>query len=338
MQQRKISAIIACYRDAPAIPEMHSRLTETFQGLGVDYEIIFVNDRSPDNAALVLAELASRDPQVIAINHTRNFGSQNAFTSGMRIATGDAVVLLDGDLQDPPEVIAQFYEKWLEGYEIIYGVRVKRQETLFLQVSYKAFYRIFQRMASIKVPLDAGDFSLIDRRAVDALNSLPERDRFMRGLRAWVGFRQIGVDYIRPSNKFRPTTNNLLGNLRWARKAIFSFSVAPLEYIIALSLAIVGFSFLGIVYQIGLRLLFPAASPSGFSTLIVLMLFLGGIQLLSIGVIGVYIGYIFDEVKGRPHYLIDNILNPPPHVNPDGTFKDGTFKDGTFKTPPKPES
>jgi dolichol-phosphate mannosyltransferase len=319
--QKKISAIIACYRDAPAIPEMYQRLTATFQKIGAAYEIIFVNDRSPDNAAEVLAELASRDPKVIVISHTRNFGSQNAFTSGMRIATGDAVVLLDGDLQDPPELIEQFYEKWLEGYEIIYGVRVKRHETLFLQVSYKLFYRLFRRMAYISVPLDAGDFSLIDRRAVDVINSLPERDRFVRGLRAWVGFKQTGVEYIRPANKFRPTTNNLLGNLRWARKAIFSFSVVPLEYIIGLSLVIVGFAFLGILWQMSLRIFFPGASPSGFTTLIVLMLFLGGIQLLSIGVIGVYIGYIFEEVKGRPQYIVDYILNPPSHVNTDGTFK-----------------
>lgn len=318
---RKISAIVTCYRDAPAIPEMHQRLTQTFQKIGVDYEIIFVNDRSPDNAAQVLAELATRDPKLIAIHHTRNFGSQNAFTNGMRIATGDAVVLLDGDLQDPPELIEQFYQKWIEGYEIVYGVRVKRRETMFLQMSYKAFYRLFQKLAYIKVPLDAGDFSLIDRRAVNALNSLPERDRFLRGLRAWVGFKQTGVDYIRPANKFRPTTNNLIANFRWARKAIFSFSIAPLEYIIVLSLMIVGFSFLGIVWQILVRLLFPNASPSGFSTLIILMLFLGGIQLLSIGVIGVYIGHIFEEVKGRPHYVIDRITNPPPHVNEDGTLK-----------------
>jgi len=320
-RQHKISAIITCYRDAPAIPEMHQRLTAVFQKLGVAYEIIYVNDCSPDNAAEVLAELATRDPQLTVINHTRNFGSQSAFTSGMRIATGDAVALLDGDLQDPPELIETFYERWLEGYEIVYGVRVQRRETLFLQASYKLFYRLFRRMAYINVPVDAGDFSLIDRRAVTAINSLPERDRFMRGLRAWVGFRQTGVDYVRPANKFRPTTNNLRGNFRWARKGIFSFSVVPLEFIIEIALVIVGFAFLGIVWQLFLAVFFPQASPSGFSTLIILMLFLGGIQLLCIGIIGIYIGFIFDEVKGRPHYLIDNIINPPPHVNPDGSFK-----------------
>ena len=156
-RRRKISAIVACYRDAQAVPHMHRRLTETFVKIGVDYEIIFVNDNSPDNAQEVLAELAAHDPKVVVIKHTRNFGSQSAFTSGMRIATGDSVVLLDGDLQDPPEMIEQFHAKWLEGYEVIYGERVKREATPFLRFAYKAFYRVFKSMAYVSVPLDAGD-------------------------------------------------------------------------------------------------------------------------------------------------------------------------------------
>src|SRR5437867_2250078 len=176
----RLSAIIACYRDAPAVPIMHERLTAVFQKLGVGYEIIFVNDCSPDNAREVLAELAARDPRVVVINHSRNFGSQSAFTSGMHIATGDAVVLLDGDLQDPPELIEQFYEKWREGYDVVYGVRIQRDATTFLKLAYKAFYRTFRAASYVPMPLDAGDFSLIDRRAVDALNSMPENNRFMR--------------------------------------------------------------------------------------------------------------------------------------------------------------
>ena len=189
---RKLSAIIACYRDAPAVPIMHERLTAVFNKLGVDYEIIFVNDNSPDNAREVLAALAARDPRVVVINHSRNFGSQSAFTSGMRIATGDAVILLDGDLQDPPELIESFYQKWREGYDVVYGERVQREATWFLQLAYKAFYRLFRSASYVPIPLDAGDFSLIDRRVVDALNSLPENNRFMRGLRAWVGYPPDG--------------------------------------------------------------------------------------------------------------------------------------------------
>ena len=165
------------------------------------------------------------------INHTRNFGSQSAFTSGMAVATGDAVVLLDGDLQDPPELIEQFHEQWLEGYDVVYGVRVKRETTLFMRVAYKLFYRVFQRVAYVRVPVDAGDFSLIDRRVVDALNALPENNRFVRGLRAWVGFRQTGVPYVRPERPFGRSTNSLLRNLGWARKAVISFSYAPLDFI-----------------------------------------------------------------------------------------------------------
>ena len=254
---RKLSAIIACYRDAPAVPIMHERLTAVFKKIGVDYEIIFVNDNSPDNAREVLAALAARDPRVVVINHSRNFGSQSAFTSGMRIATGDAVILLDGDLQDPPELIESFYQKWLEGYDVVYGERVQREATWFLQVAYKAFYRLFRTASYVPIPLDAGDFSLIDRRVVDALNSLPENNRFLRGLRAWVGYRQTGVPYVRPERMFGRTTNSLLRNLGWARKAILSFSYAPLDFITWLALATVGFSFLAIVLQVSRSHLLP---------------------------------------------------------------------------------
>lgn len=171
--RKKISAVIACYRDAPAVPIMYERLSAVFKKIGVDYEIIFVNDNSPDNAREVLAALAARDVRVVVINHSRNFGSQGAFTSGMQIATGDAVVLLDGDLQDPPELIESFHQKWLEGYDVIYGERVQREATWFLQVAYKAFYRLFRSASYVPMPLDAGDFSLMDRRVVNALNRLP---------------------------------------------------------------------------------------------------------------------------------------------------------------------
>ncbi len=309
--RKKISAIIACYRDAPAVPIMHERLAAVFTKIGVDYEIIFVNDNSPDNAREVLAELAKRDPHVVVINHSRNFGSQSGFTSGMRIATGDAVVLLDGDLQDPPELIEPFYAKWREGYDVVYGERVKREATLFLKIAYKAFYRLFKSASYVPIPLDAGDFSLIDRRVVEALNNLPENNRFMRGLRAWVGFRQTGVPYVRPERMFGRTTNSLIKNLGWARKAILSFSYAPLDLITWLALATVGFAFIAIVFQIIGRLFFPNLAPPGFTTLIVFLLFLGGIQLLCLSIIGSYLAHIYDEVKRRPPYIVESILNRP---------------------------
>ncbi len=290
---------------------MHDRLVSVFTKLGVDYEIIFVNDASPDNAAEVFAELAARWKHVTVITHTRNFGSQSAFTSGMRVATGDAVVLLDGDLQDPPELIEGFYEKWREGYDVVYGRRITRDATLFLKVAYKAFYRVFRASSYVPMPLDAGDFSLLDRRVVDALNNLPENNRFLRGLRAWVGFRQVGVPYKRPERMFGHTTNSLLRNLAWARQGILSFSYIPLDLITFLAVATVIIGLLLAIVQIVVRLLRPDLVPSGFTTLIILILFLGGIQLLCLAIIGAYLAHIYDEVKRRPPYLVRSILNPP---------------------------
>jgi len=310
-RRQRISAVIACYRDEPAIPIMHERLTSTFEGLDVDYEIIFVNDGSPDDARRVLTELAERDPHVTAVTHSRAFGSQAAFTSGMRLASGDAVVLLDGDLQDPPELIAELVAKWREGFDVVYGERVDREAGRLLRSAYKLFYRLFRRTSYVDVPVDAGDFGLIDRRAVDALNQLPERQRFIRGLRAWVGFRQTGVPYRRPERQFGHSTNNLMRNFGWARRAIISFSYAPLDAITWLGLIVVGFSFLtGLVFGV-LRIANPDAAPEGVTTILLAVLFIGGIQLLSISIIGSYLAHMYDEVKARPTYIVEEILNPP---------------------------
>jgi polyisoprenyl-phosphate glycosyltransferase len=307
----KLSAIIAVYMDGPAIPFMYKRLVDVFTRIDVDYEIIFVNDCSPDNAREVLADLAGQDKKVVVINHSRNFGSQSAFTSGMKVATGDGVILLDGDLQDPPEVIEEFYRKWQAGYQVIYGQRIKREAPLFMQVFYKVFYRIFQKLSYIPIPLDAGDFSFIDRKVVDSLNAFPENNRFLRGLRAWAGYKQIGIPYVRPERMFGRSTNNFIKNLAWARKAIFSFSYAPLDLITVLALGIVVLSLIGILVQIALRLVFPTLAPSGFTTLIILILFMGGIQLLCLAIIGSYLAHIYDEVKRRPPFLVEEILNDP---------------------------
>ncbi|MDO8720855.1 MAG: glycosyltransferase family 2 protein [Syntrophales bacterium] len=310
-KRKKISAVVACYRDAPAVPVMHDRLTAIFQKIDVDYEIIFVNDCSPDNAKEILKALALQDNKVIVINHARNFGSQSAFTSGMQIASGDAVILLDGDLQDPPELIESFYDKWKEGYDVVYGARVKREANKFMQLAYKAFYRLFRRISYLSIPLDAGDFSLLDRRVVDALNSLPENNRFLRGLRAWVGFKQTGVPYIRPERAFGRTTNSLIKNLGWARKAIFSFSYVPLDFITWLALVTVAASLVLMAAQLALRLFYPDLAPRGFTTLILLILFMGGVQLLCLGIIGSYLAHIYDEVKRRPPFVIESFFNHP---------------------------
>ncbi len=307
----KISAVIACYRDAPAVPIMHERLVKVFTEIGADYEIIFVNDASPDNAREVLAELAARDPKVVVINHARAFGSQSAFTSGMQIATGDGVVLLDGDLQDPPELIAEFVKHWRAGYDVVYGERVKREASPFMRFAYRRFYRLFKRLAYVNVPLDAGDFGLIDRRVVDAMNALPEKHRFLRGLRAWVGFRQLGVPYVRPERMFGTTTNSLRKNVGWARRAIVSFSYAPLDMITVLAMTIVALSALALVVEVVVRLLDPSAAPKGLTTVIVVVLFIGGIQLLCLAIIGSYLAHMYEEVKGRPPFIVESVVNPP---------------------------
>jgi len=306
-----VSAVVACYRDAPSVPDMHARLTAVFEKLGTEYEIIFVNDGSPDDARDVLSKLAGVDPRVTVVNHTRAFGSQSAFTSGMRIATGDAVVLLDGDLQDPPELIAEFVEKWQSGYDVVFGERVGREASARMRFAYKLFYRLFRKASYVNVPLDAGDFSLLDRRVVDALNQLPEKQRFVRGLRAWVGFRQIGVPYVRPARMFGQSTNSLVKNLGWARRAIISLSYAPLDFITWLALLTVALSIVAMAVIVVLRLAIPDVAPKGVTTLLVVIMFLGGIQFLCLGIIGSYLAHIYEEVKSRPSYLVDEIINPP---------------------------
>jgi polyisoprenyl-phosphate glycosyltransferase len=307
----RLSAVIACYRDAQAVPHMYGRLVRAFAQIGADYEIIFVNDGSPDNARDVLADLAAEDSRVVVINHARAFGSQSAFTSGMRLATGDGVILLDGDLQDPPELIPELVARWQEGYDVVYGQRIKRKAPFLMRHAYKAFYRVFKRLSYVDIPLDAGDFSLIDRRVVDAINDLPEKHRFIRGLRAWVGYRQIGVPYVRPERMFGRTTNSLRKNLGWARRAIVSFSYLPLDLITGLAMAVVAVAALALVGELAVRIIDPHSAPKGLTTVIVVILFIGGIQLLCLAIIGSYLAHMYEEVKGRPPFVVESVLNPP---------------------------
>lgn len=301
--QRSISAIVACYKDDQAIPLMHARLTETFRKLGIDYEIIFVNDGSPDNTASVVQRLSETDARVLGITHSRNFGSQMAFRSGMELATKDAVVLLDGDLQDPPELIEQFYEKWEEGHDVVYGRRVQRDMPWYWHMCYKLFYRIFATFSYVKIPLDAGDFSLIDRRVVAWLLNCPERDLFFRGLRAYVGFRQTGVNYVRPERAFGKSTNNLLRNVEWAKRGIFSFSNTPMTMLTWFGVIALVISIAAMLLQVVLRLLLPGLAPRGVTTLLIAILLFGSLNLFAVGLVGEYVAKILLEVKGRPSLI-----------------------------------
>jgi len=297
-----LSAVVACYKDAQAIPLMHARLTAVFESLGVDYEIIFVNDASPDDADSALAALTAKDDHVIAIEHSRNFGSQNAFISGMQISRGDGVILLDGDLQDPPELIAELYAKWRAGYDVVYGRRSRREGSLALALFARLFYRVFRTLAYVRVPVDAGDFALMDRAVVRELLALPETDQFLRGLRAWVGFKQTGVDYLRPARPFGRSTHSWLANVWWAKKAIFSLSFAPVELLGYLAAGMTTLSFVGLVYEVAQRMRHPEIDRA-FSTITALIAFFGSLNLFAIALVGEYAIRIFEEAKRRPKFV-----------------------------------
>ena len=308
VRRRSISAIIACYGDAQAVPIMHARLSAVFKKIDVDYEIIFINDASPDDCAEVIREISASDPHVVGITHSRNFGSQMAFRSGMEVSTKDSVVLLDGDLQDPPELIEAFFQKWQEGFDVVYGRRVKRDMPWYWALQYKLFYRLFAAFSYITIPRDAGDFSLMDRRVVGWLLKCPEGDVFMRGLRAYVGFKQAGVDYIRPERMFGRSTNNFLKNIDWAKKGIFSFSNTPLSMLTAGGVAALALSILVALVVAILRLLVPDIAPRGITTLLITILMFGSINLFAIGVVGEYVAKIMTEVKGRPRLIRSAII------------------------------
>lgn len=301
--KRSVTAIVACYKDGLAIPIMYERLKRTFEELRVDYEIIFVNDNSPDDSEEIIRDISSRDRHVLGISHSRNFGSQSGFRSGMEIASKNSCVLMDGDLQDPPELIKEFVARWREGYDIVYGRRVARVAPVFMQIAYKLFYRIFDAFSYVPIPRDAGDFSLIDSRAVKAMLQYPERDLFLRGVRASVGFKQTGVDYVRPERMFGRTTNSLLKNLGWAKKGILSYSYTPLSLLSFLGTVMFFVSILMATGQVVVRLAFPASTPKGITTILLLILFFGSMTLLGLATLGEYVAKILEETKNRPHFI-----------------------------------
>lgn len=306
--KHSVSAVIACYKDNQAIPVMYQRLTSVFTKLNIDYEIIFVNDCSPDDTEDVVRTISRNDRRILGISHSRNFGSQAAFRSGMELSSKNACVLLDGDLQDPPELIEQFVAKWREGFDVVYGRRVKREASLFMQFAYKAFYRVFDWFSYVRIPHDAGDFSLMDNRVVQVLLTFPERDLFLRGIRAFAGFKQTGVDYVRPERMFGRTTNSFIRNLGWAKKGILSFSNVPLNMLSVLGGVLLFLSIVLGAFQVAYRLLFPQATPGGLTTVLLLILFFGAINLFAVGLVGEYIAKIFEEVKRRPRFIRRSII------------------------------
>jgi nucleoside-diphosphate-sugar epimerase/glycosyltransferase involved in cell wall biosynthesis len=306
--KHSVSAIVACYKDGEAIPVMYERLKRTFTKLNVDFEIIFVNDNSPDNSEEVIRAISRNDARVRGISHSRNFGSQAGFRSGMEMSTKNSCVLLDGDLQDPPELIEAMVEKWREGFDVVYGRRVGRQTSLFMRIAYKLFYRLFDYFSYVSIPHDAGDFSLMDKRVVEAMLRFPERDLFLRGVRAYAGFKQTGIDYVRPKRLFGVTTNSFVKNIGWAKKGIYSFTYVPLDILSTAAVILLGVTGLLMTSTLFIKLFFPQLAARGMTTLLLAVLFFGSLNLVAISIVGEYVAKIFEEVKRRPHFIRRSII------------------------------
>jgi polyisoprenyl-phosphate glycosyltransferase len=298
------SVVVPIWNEEKVIPELYRRVVSIMESTNATWELICVDDGSRDQSLSMLLDLHAKDPRVKVLQFSRNFGHQIAITSGADFAQGDAVIVMDADLQDPPEVVLQMIEKWRTGYEVVYAVRVSRQgETKFKLWTASLFYRLLQRITDIHIPLDAGDFRLMDRRVVIAMRHLREQHRFMRGLSSWVGFRQIGIEYERAERYAGETKYPLRKMVRLATSAITGFSHVPLQLATYVGFSLATISLIAIIVTIILRL-----SGSSFflgqATTLVSVLFLGGVQLIFLGIIGEYLGRIYDEVKQRPLYIV----------------------------------
>jgi dolichol-phosphate mannosyltransferase len=306
----RISVVLPVFNEEALLQELHERLTDVLRSMNVSYELLYVDDGSGDGSWRRICEIADADRRVRGINLSRNFGHQVAITAGLDEARGDAVVVMDSDLQDPPHVIASLYAKFLEGHDVVYGQRRHRAgETWVKQASAKAFYRLVRRLTSVDVPVDAGDFRLMSRRVVDDLRKFPEQHRFLRGLASWVGYSQAAVPYDRDP-RFGGVTKFSTGKMMvFALDGITSLSIRPLRLASHLGLLLSAASFAGMAGVIIYKLAGGKGLIPGWTSLFVAALFIGGIQLLALGLLGEYIGRIHDEVKRRPIYLVRDRVN-----------------------------
>jgi dolichol-phosphate mannosyltransferase len=310
-----LSVVAPVFNEEAILHELYRRLREVLDGAGLDWELVLINDGSRDRSLEIMRELNAADPRVRVVSFARNFGHQVAITAGADYAQGQAVCIIDADLQDPPEVILDLLAKWREGYEVIYAVRSEREgETWFKEFTAKAFYRIIYRITDINIPMDTGDFRLMDRKVVEALRTMREKHRFMRGMSVWVGFKQTGVHYKRAARFAGETKYPLKKMLKFALDGITSFSYFPLQLATYIGFAAAALAVVGIILTIILRLTGSHAFEGQASTLVA-VLFLGGVQLISVGIIGEYLGRIYDEVKGRPLYIVGEALGFEEKVN-----------------------
>ena len=306
-QQIEISVVLPVLNEKDVIKDLHQELTKTLQSLHLHYEIIYVNDGSSDGSETILSELAQEDTSVVLINLTRNFGHQEAFSAGIDHALGKAIILMDSDLQDHPNEIPKFIAAWKQGYQVVYAIRRSRKAGPLMKLAYLCYYRVLGKLSDINIPVDAGDFCLMDRRVVDLLKSCPERTRFIRGLRSWVGLHQIGIEIDRNERAAGKPKYSFGKLILLALNGIISFSNVPLRLISYLGILCSLSSILLAIFYI-VKKFTVGLNPPGFATIVVLVSFFAGLQLVCLGVIGEYLARIYSEVKGRPTYLVKEII------------------------------
>ena len=302
------SLVIPVFNEQENIAELYTRLSKTMKSLSKDYEIVFINDGSTDQTLNKLRDLHHQDRKVKVITFSRNFGHQTAVTAGLNYVQGKYIAVLDADLQDPPEVLPDFFTKLTQGYDVVYAIRTQRKDSWLRKTMYYLFYRLLKLMANITIPLDSGDFCVMTKRVVNLLNQLPERNRFVRGLRSWVGFSQTGLAYARDKRYAGISKYNMSAMLKLAFDGIFSFSYVPLQILTWAGFAMFLLSIFGSLLTVYYKLFTEVYIPRGFPTTIIIIMFIGGINMLALGIIGEYIGRIYDEVKQRVQYVIESTI------------------------------
>jgi dolichol-phosphate mannosyltransferase len=299
-----ISVVVPCYNEEAVIGITHSRLTAVLSALPAAYEILYVNDGSQDRTLALLKDIQAHDAQVRVVGFSRNFGHQIAVTAGIDHAGGDAIVIIDADLQDPPELVGEMLAKWREGFDVVYGTRTAREgESAFKLATARWFYRLLNGLSDTPIPLDTGDFRLIDKAVADAMREMPEHDRFLRGMVAWLGFRQYALPYKRDARAAGETKYPLRKMIAFAADGILSFSISPLRAAVWLGLATAVIALCGIAYDVFTRL-FTHTWVSGWASVLFAILLVGGVQLIMLGVVGEYVGRVYREGKRRPLYLV----------------------------------
>ncbi len=323
---KTVSVIVPCFNESEVIAATHAELVRCLGASpNFGFEFIYVDDGSRDDTSAILRDIRKRDPRVRLIRFSRNFGHQAAVSAGIDHAFGDAVAIMDADLQDPPEVLLAMLEKWCEGFEVVYGVRRNRKENFFKRACYRTFYRVWQRMADIEVPVDSGDFCVMDRQVAEVLRGLPENGRFLRGLRAWAGFRQYGFPYARAARHAGEPKYSFSRLVRLAASGIFNFSEVPLRFISLVGLVTSAAAILGAILLLLQRLFeihifgYAPQDMPGYTSLFLALQFFSGIQLLSLGIIGEYVARMFSEIKRRPVYVVAERLGFPPAQRQDRT-------------------